>query len=142
MPAPGACSDRAEGNRVFGRATVSSGNSACGTCARPVWRLELTERDAGMLLLHLRPAPRCAGRAGYWLLVVLVVLVAVAVARRRLGPSSSATTLTVEPALPSSAVQVRCWSRPTTTRLPPLVANPTSSGPPEAAPNRSALKVF
>jgi predicted dinucleotide-utilizing enzyme len=38
---------------------------------------------------------------------------------RRLGPSSSATTSTTERALPSSAVQLRCWSRPTTTtRLP------------------------
>src|SRR6185503_7820558 len=36
-------------------------------------------------------------------------------------PSSSATTSTVERALPSSAVQLRCWSRPmTTTRLPLL----------------------
>jgi Fusaric acid resistance protein-like len=35
------------------------------------------------------------------------------------GPSSSAMTSTVERALPSSAVQLRCWSRPrTTTRLP------------------------
>jgi hypothetical protein len=42
-----------------------------------------------------------------------------AVAQRRLGPSSSATTSTVDRALPSSAVQVRCWTRPTTTtRLP------------------------
>jgi hypothetical protein len=54
--------------------------------------------------------------ACFWLLVVLVV---VAVAHRRLGPSSSATTSTVDRALPSSAVQLRCWSRPTTTiRLP------------------------
>jgi hypothetical protein len=50
-----------------------------------------------------------------------VVLVIVAVAQRRLGPSSSATTSTVDRALPSSAVQLRCWSRPTiTTRLPLL----------------------
>ena len=34
----------------------------------------------------------------------------VAVAHRRLGPSSSATTSTVDRALPSSAVQLRCWS--------------------------------
>ena len=51
----------------------------------------------------------------------LVVLVVVAVAQRRLGPRSSASTSTVDRALPSSAVQVRCWSRPmTTTRLPLL----------------------
>ena len=31
------------------------------------------------------------------------------------GPSSSATTSTTDRALPSSAVQLRCWSRPTTT---------------------------
>jgi hypothetical protein len=56
------------------------------------------------------------GRPGYWLCVVLVV---VAVAHRRFGPNSSATTSTVDRALPSSAVQVRCCSRPTTTtRLP------------------------
>jgi hypothetical protein len=37
----------------------------------------------------------------------------------RHSPSSSATTSTTERALPSSAVQLRCWSRPTTTtRLP------------------------
>ena len=46
-----------------------------------------------------------------WLRVALVV---VAVAHRRLGPSSSATTSTTDRALPSSAVQLRCWSRPTT----------------------------
>ena len=51
-----------------------------------------------------------------WLLVVLVV---VAVTQRRLAPSSSATTSTTDRAEPSSAVQLRCRSRPTTTtRLP------------------------
>jgi integrase len=35
----------------------------------------------------------------------------VAVTQRRLGPSSSATTSTIDRALPSSAVQLRCWSR-------------------------------
>jgi hypothetical protein len=45
--------------------------------------------------------------------------VVVAIAHRRLDPSFPATTSTVERALPSSAVQLRCWSRPTTTtRLP------------------------
>jgi hypothetical protein len=49
----------------------------------------------------------------------IVVLVVVAVAQRRLGPSSSASISTTEWALPSSAVLARCWSRPTiTTRLP------------------------
>ncbi len=52
-----------------------------------------------------------------WLRVALVV---VAVAHRRLGPSSSATTSTVDRALPSSAVHARCWSRPTTTTRLPL----------------------
>jgi hypothetical protein len=60
----------------------------------------------------LRIPPRRIGRAGYWLRVVLVV---VAVAHRRLGPSSSATTSTTDRALPSSAVHDRCWSLPTTT---------------------------
>ena len=59
----------------------------------------------------LRNPPRRFGRAGSWLRVALVV---VAVTQRRLGPSSSATTSTTDRALPSSAVQVRCWSRPTT----------------------------
>jgi integrase len=69
--------------------------------------------------------PRRMGRAGYWLREVLVV---VAAAQRRLGPSSSAMTSTVDRALPSSAVQVRCWSRPTTTtRLPLLSESATCS---------------
>jgi hypothetical protein len=55
-----------------------------------------------------------------WLLVALVV---VAVAHRRLGPSSSATTSTTDRALPSSAVQLRCWSRPTTTIRLPLASD-------------------
>jgi hypothetical protein len=64
------------------------------------------------------PLVASTGRPGYWL-ELLVALVVVAVAQRRLGPSSSATTSTTERALPFSAVQVRCWSRPTTTtRLP------------------------
>src|SRR5215213_9805226 len=46
--------------------------------------------------------------------------VVVAVAHRKLGPSSRATTSTVDRALPSSAVQLRCWSRPTTTTRLPL----------------------
>jgi hypothetical protein len=51
------------------------------------------------------------GRAGYWSWL-LVALVVVAVAHRKLGPSSSATTSTTEWAVPSSAVHARCWSRP------------------------------
>jgi hypothetical protein len=39
-------------------------------------------------------------------------------------PSSSATTSTTERALPSSAVQLRCWSRPTTTTRLPLARDP------------------
>jgi hypothetical protein len=46
-----------------------------------------------------------------------------AVAQRRLGPSSSAMTSTTERALPSSAVQFRCWSRPTTTTGLPCSAD-------------------
>jgi len=56
------------------------------------------------------------GRVGYRS-ELRVALVVVAVAHRRLGPSSSATTSTTDRALPSSAVRLRCWSRPTT-RLP------------------------
>jgi hypothetical protein len=53
------------------------------------------------------PASRSShrGRAGYWF-VLRVALVVVAVAYRRLGPSSSAVTSTVDRALPSSAVQL------------------------------------
>ena len=53
----------------------------------------------------------------------LAALLGVAVAHRRLGPSSSATTSTTERALPSSAVQLRCWSRPTTTTRLPLASD-------------------
>ena len=50
---------------------------------------------------------------------LVVARVGRAVVHRRLGPSSSATTSTACRALPSSAVQLRCCSRPTTTtRLP------------------------
>ena len=71
-----------------------------------------------LLLPTSRPARRLDCRPGHWL-ELLVALVVVAVAQRRLGPSSSATTSTTERALPSSVVQLRCWSRPTTTtRLP------------------------
>ena len=57
------------------------------------------------------------------------------------GPSSSATTSTVERALPSSAVQARCWSRPHDHAAAPLMTIPLHLGPPEAI-DRSALKVF
>jgi hypothetical protein len=60
--------------------------------------------------------------ARYWPLL-LVALVVVAVAHRRLGPSSSATTSTTCRALPSSAVHARCWSRPTTTTRLPLASD-------------------
>ena len=60
---------------------------------------------------YARPAGYCSG--------LRVALVVVAVAHRRLGPSSSATTSTADRALPSPAVRVRCWCRPmTTARLP------------------------
>jgi hypothetical protein len=53
------------------------------------------------------PPRLIAGRAGYWLRVVLVV---VAVAHRRLGPSSSATTSTTERVLASSRRDGLGWS--------------------------------
>ena len=53
-----------------------------------------------LLLLHRVPHRRIAGRARCRSRLLAVVLVAVAVAQRRLGPSSSAT----ERELPSSAV--------------------------------------
>jgi hypothetical protein len=79
-------------------------------------------------------------RKSYWLWL-RVALVVVAVAHRRLAPSSSATTSTTERAPPSSAVQARSWSRPTTTRLPPLMTNPRRQDRLKHA-NRSALRVF
>jgi integrase len=79
-------------------------------------------RDAG-ILLPLPASPPCrivlVDVAGdRYLLALLVARTGVAVAHRRLGPSSSATISTTCRALPSSAVQVRCWSRPTTTTRP------------------------
>jgi hypothetical protein len=50
------------------------------------------------------PPDRMAGRPRYW--SWLLVLVVVAVAHRRLGPSSSATTSTVDRALPSPVVRL------------------------------------
>ena len=41
----------------------------------------------------------------------------------RPGPSSSATTSTTDQAVPSSAVQVRCWSRPITMARLPLASD-------------------
>src|SRR5215218_2790050 len=86
-----------------------------------------------------RGDPRLRGHLGFLLLDVVadvlhldvaqtryspalvVARVGRAVVHRRLGPSSSAMTSTVDRALPSSAVQLRCWSRPTTTTRLPLV---------------------
>jgi hypothetical protein len=73
----------------------------------------------GKLAHRCFPLRRIASRPGYWL-EFLVALAVVAVAQRRLGPSSSVTTSTTDRALPSSAVQLRCWSRPTTTTRLPL----------------------
>ena len=61
---------------------------------------------------HAPPASRIAGRAGYWLWL-RVALVVVAVAHRRLGPSSWATTSTTDRTLQACAAQLRCFSRPT-----------------------------
>src|SRR5829696_7564581 len=54
---------------------------------------------------------------------LVVARVGRAVVQRRLGPSSSATTSTACRALPSLAVQLRCWSRPTTTTRLPLASD-------------------
>jgi len=78
--------------------------------------LDGTERE------HATRVPPIAslGRAGW--LRLRAALDVVAVAQRRLGPSSSATTSTTDRPLPSSAVQLRCWSRPTTTTRLPLLS--------------------
>ena len=58
------------------------------------------------------------GQVGYWLWLLVVLVVVAVVRHRRFGPSSSTMTSTVDRALPSSAVHARCWSWPrTTTRL-------------------------
>jgi hypothetical protein len=53
------------------------------------------------------PLVALTGRLGYWP-ECLVALVVIAVADRKLGPSSSAGTSTIYGALQSSAVQLRC----------------------------------
>ena len=110
-PARSAREPRPTVKQLLGRKRQASGGT----------RQPLQHRHDGAERWHASPrVPPIAstGRPGYWL-ELLVALVVVAVAQRRLGPSSSATTSTTERALPSSAVQVRCWSRPTTTiRLP------------------------
>jgi hypothetical protein len=84
------------------------------------------------------PAAWNSGRVSYWLR--RFVLVVVAVAQRRLDRSASATTSTTDRALLSSAVQARCWSRPTTTtRLPLLRGSPVGTRP---APPRSHRRGF
>jgi hypothetical protein len=74
------------------------------------------------------------GRAGYrsWLLVVLVVI---ALAQRRLGPSSRPRPRPPS-GLPSSAVQLRCWSRPTTPPGCPLTATGRRARPGRATRSR------
>jgi integrase len=57
------------------------------------------------------PRRRIAGRADY-LLELLVALVVAAVAHRRLGPSSWASTSTVDRALPSSAAEELVFAGP------------------------------
>jgi hypothetical protein len=81
--------------------------------------MDTTVRNESML----RVPHRRIGRTGYWSWL-RVALVVVAVAHRRLGPSRLATTSTTDRAVPASAVQACSWSRPTPTRLPPLMTNP------------------
>jgi hypothetical protein len=85
-----------------------------------------TERDAGtLLLLHTRPPQRrLTGRAGYWLWL-FGALVVLAVAHRRLGPNSVGHDLDDGSGDAVLGGPCRCWSRPTTTRLPPLMTDPT-----------------
>jgi hypothetical protein len=105
----------------------------------------MTERDDGPPHPHpAHHAERCWPRRCY-LLGLRVVLVVVAIAHLRLGPSSSATTSTTERVLPSSACQDRCASRPTTTtRLPLMMVwrTPTEPGGrmrPLASPSAAVL---
>jgi hypothetical protein len=94
-----------------------------GSPARKVASKSARTRSSGTLACFAsRPARRLADRPGYWSWL-RVALVVVAVAQRRLGPNSSATTSTTDRALPSSAVHARCWSRPTTTTRLPLFSD-------------------
>src|SRR5215218_3449703 len=112
-PARSAREPRPTVKQLLGRKRQASGGT----------RQPLQHRHDGAERWHASPrVPPIAstGRPGYWL-ELLVALVVVAVAQRRLGPSSSATTSTTDREVPSSAVQDRCWSRPIiTTRLPLL----------------------
>jgi hypothetical protein len=104
--------------------TVSANNVVRLVPHDPPTTVRWTKRDHGRngkLAHRCFPLRRIASRPGYWL-EFLVALAVVAVAQRRLGPSSSASTSTVDRALPSSAVQARWWSRPTTTTRLPLLS--------------------
>jgi hypothetical protein len=105
--------------------TVSANNVVRLVPHDPPTTARWTKRDHGRngkLAHRCFPLRRIASRPGYWL-EFLVALAVVAVAQRRLGPSSSASTSTVDRALPSSAVQARWWSRPTTTTRLPLLSD-------------------
>jgi hypothetical protein len=69
------------------------GKIKCGMWIHPMTDPAHPERNASMLLTRV-PHRRIAGRAGYCSRL-LIVLVVVAVAQRRLGPGSSAATSTM-----------------------------------------------
>jgi hypothetical protein len=73
--------------------------------------MDTRERNAGIWLLHLRPARRMAGRAGYWIWL-LVVLVVDAVTHRRARPRPRTW--------PSSTMPNRQQRRPGSCRGPAL----------------------
>src|SRR5215204_749335 len=92
----------------------------------------MTPGSGGVRWPCLLPPPGCRTDAActpsdsfltLYTLALLVARTGAAVAHLRLGPTSSATTSTTDRALPSSAVQVRCWSRPTTTTRLPLLSD-------------------
>src|SRR5829696_6926180 len=92
----------------------------------------MTPCSGGVRWPGLLPPPGCGTDAActpsdifltLYTLALLVARTGVAVAHLRLGPTSSATTSTTDRALPSPAVHVRCWSRPTTTTRLPLLSD-------------------
>jgi hypothetical protein len=98
----------------------------CRACGKQ--RIDVDKQGPGPMIGDRPPqiAATPDGSCYYWPWL-RAALVVVAVAHRRLGPSSSATTSTTDRTLPSSAVPLRCWSRPTTMPRPLLLTtNPAS----------------
>jgi hypothetical protein len=123
----------------------SAGGWTAQDTARPLGhqRLALGRRRGCWSLQQARQAPVTGRSYTVAALLLFFVLVVIAVAYRRLGPSSSATTSTVERPLQSTVVQLHRWSRPAiSTRCSAhdiLVVN--GPKPPETVSTRSAQAI-